>query len=131
MIAHGTFETSTSNAPPYDSFEGVAFSRSTWQRVFAGDLVGTGSMEMLSARTPRPGSAGYVALERVSGELHGRRGSFALLHTAVMGPAGRSLVIQVVPGSGTGELSGIAGKMDVTVRDGVRFYTLDYTLEQP
>jgi hypothetical protein len=127
MIARGTFETSTSNAPPYETMEGVAFSRSTWQRHFAGDLVGEGRMEMLSARTPRPGSAGYVALERVSGELHGRRGSFALLHTAVMSPGGRSLVIQIVPDSGTGELRGIAGTMEVTVRDGVRFYTLDYT----
>ena len=105
------------------------FSRSRWQRTFGGDLVGEGQLEMLGARTPRPGSAGYVALERVSGVLHGRRGSFAMLHMALMGRGQRSLVMHIVPDSGTGELRHISGTMEVSVRDGVRFYSLNYALE--
>jgi hypothetical protein len=130
MIATGSFETSISQAPPYESAEGVAFSRSRWQRRFTGDLTGEGQLEMLGARTPQPGAGGYVALERVSGVLHGRRGTFALLHMAVMAPGQRSLAIHIVPESGTGELRHISGTMEVSVKDGVRFYCLDYTLRQ-
>ncbi len=131
MIAQGTFETSSSSAPPYETSGGVAFSRTRMQRRFTGDLAGEGQLEMLSARTPQPGSAGYVALERITCVLHGRRGSFALLHTALMSQAGRSLTMQIVPDSGTGELRHIQGSMEVSVVDGARFYRLDYTLTQP
>src|SRR4051794_3792512 len=103
IAARGSFETTTSQPAPYDSVEGVVFSRSRLVRRFLGDLLGEGHLEMLGARTPTPGSAGYVALERVNGELQGRRGSFSLLHTAVMAPGQRSLVIQIVPDSGTGD----------------------------
>lgn len=128
MIAQGSFETSTSNAPAYESVDDVAFSRSRWQRRFQGDLTGEGQLEMLSARTPRPGSAGYVALERISGVLHGRRGTFALLHMALMAPGQRSLTMNIVPDSGTGELRGISGTMEVSVKDGTRSYRLEYQL---
>jgi len=128
MFAVGTLETSTSQATPYDSVEGVVFSRSRMQRRFEGDLSGEGQLEQLGARTPIPGSAGYVALERVTGELHGRRGSFCLLHTALMSQAGRSLVMQVVPDSGTGELRNIRGSMELSVDNGVRVYRLVYEL---
>lgn len=129
MIAEGSFETSTSNAPPYDVVDGVAFHRSKWERRFRGELDATSQMEMLGARTETPGCAGYVALERVSGSLHGRRGSFALLHMAVMSDAGRSLVMRIVPRSGTGELRHIAGSMEIRVEAGERFYRLDYVLD--
>jgi len=128
MIAEGTFETSTRNAPPYESVDGVAFSRSNWERRFSGELEASSTLEMLGARTQVPGCAGYVALERISGALRGRRGTFAMLHTAIMSSTGRSLVMQIVPQSGTGELRGITGTMDVQVEDGVRYYRLDYTL---
>ncbi|MFT3926601.1 MAG: DUF3224 domain-containing protein [Myxococcales bacterium] len=128
MLAQGTFETSTSQATPYDSLEGVVFSRSRWQRRFTGDLAGEGQLEMLGARTPTPGSAGYVALERITCELHGKRGSFALLHTALMGHGPRTLVIQIVPDSGTGALRSIRGSMEVSVEGGARSYRLHYEL---
>lgn len=128
MLAHGSFETSTSQPAPYDSVEGVSFSRSRLQRRFEGDLLAVGQLEMLGARTPTPGSAGYVALERVAGELHGRRGSFCLLHTALMGHGQRSLSMQIVPDSGTGELRHIRGSMDVSVENGARIYRLNYEL---
>lgn len=128
MLALGSFETSTSQPIPYDSQEDVVFSRSRMQRHFEGDLVGQGQLEMLGARTPTSGSAGYVALERVTGVLHGRRGTFSLLHTALMGRGQRSLVIQIVPDSGTGELRPISGSMEVSVENGVRHYRLNYEL---
>lgn len=128
MLAQGSFETSTSQPTPYDSVEGVSFSRSRLQRRFEGDLLATGQLEMLGARTPTPGSAGYVALERVTGELHGRLGSFCLLHTALMGHGQRSLVMQIVPDSGTGELRWIGGSMEISVESGARVYRLSYEL---
>jgi hypothetical protein len=129
MLAVGSFETSTSQATPYGSVEGVVCSRSHWQRRFEGDLAGEGQMEMLGVRTPIPGSAGYVGLERVSAVLHGRRGTFCLLHSARMAPGQRSLVIHIVPDSGTGELRHISGSMEVGVEGGARFYRLSYELK--
>ena len=126
MLARGSFETSTSPPVPYDSVEGVVCSRSRWQRRFEGDLAGEGFLEMLGVRTPTPGSAGYVGLERVTCVLHGRQGSFCLLHTAQMAPGRRSLAIEIVPDSGTGELRHIAGSMEVGVEAGARFYRLSY-----
>jgi hypothetical protein len=126
MLAFGSFETSSSQASPYETEQAVAFSRSRMQRRFTGDLTGEGSLEMLGARTPVPGSAGYVALERVACVLHGRRGTFALLHLALMGNGQRSLVMHIVPDSGTGELHRIAGVMEVSVQAGERSYRLEY-----
>jgi hypothetical protein len=126
MLAVGSFETSTSQAAPYDSVEGVVCSRSRWQRRFDGDLAAESQMEMLGVRTPTPGSAGYVGLERVAGVLHGRQGTFCLLHSARMAPGQRSLAIHIVPDSGTGELRDITGAMEVGVEGGARFYRLTY-----
>src|SRR5687767_3723682 len=130
MLARGSFETSTSQPAPYETVEGVSFARSRLQRRFEGDLLAVGQLEMLGARTPTPGSAGYVALERVTGELHGRRGSFSLLHTALMGHGQRTLTMQIVPASGTGELRQISGSMEVSVEHGARVYRLSYELAQ-
>jgi len=126
MLAHGTFETFTASSPPYDEVDGVAFSRGEFDKRFEGDLVGTSKVQMLSARTKVPGSTGYVALERIHGTIDGRRGSVALVHTALMGHGARNLTIQIIPDSGTGQLVGIAGRMQVQVEAGRRLYTLDY-----
>ncbi len=131
MLARGSFEISTTQPVPYDSVEGVVCSRSRWHRRFAGDLAGEGHLEMLGARTPTPGAAGYVGLERVTCVLHGRQGSFCLLHTALMAPGQRSLTIEIVPDSGTGELRHIAGSMEVGVESGTRFYRLSYEFTGP
>lgn len=97
-------------------------------KVFSGDLAGSGQGEMLSAGTATAGSAGYVAIEQVQATLHGRRGSFALLHRGVMDRGTPQLSISVVPDSGTGELAGLAGTLALDIRDGVHHYTFDYTL---
>ena len=85
--------------------------------------------QMIAARGGKPESAGYVALERVTGTLDGRRGSFILQHSGHSSSAGQSLSVNVVADSGTDELAGLAGTMQIVVEPGGRhFYVLDYTL---
>jgi hypothetical protein len=83
---------------------------------------------MLSAGTSTPGSAGYVALEQVTGELDGRPGTFVLQHNATMNRGVPSLSIAVVPDSGTGQLAGLSGTMAITITDGKHFYDFEYTI---
>jgi hypothetical protein len=83
---------------------------------------------MLSAGTAVPGSAGYVAIERVSGALHGRQGSFVLMHYGLMERGTPSLRVSVVPDSGTGELAGIRGELAIHIEQGRHQYTFDYEL---
>jgi hypothetical protein len=97
---------------------------------FEGDLVGAGEGRMLTAMTAQPGSAGYVAIERVTGRLHGRSGSFVLQHQGVMDRGSQQLGIRIVPDSGTGELAGIAGEFKIRVEAGVHDYALHYSLPE-
>jgi hypothetical protein len=83
---------------------------------------------MLTAGTPVKGSAGYVAIERISGTLHGRTGTFVLQHTGTMTRGALQLSITVVPDSGTGQLAGLAGKMDIQIADGKHSYDFAYIL---
>lgn len=97
-------------------------------KTYTGALSGIGTGTMLSAGDPTKGSAGYVAIEHFEGTLDDRRGGFALQHSGAMEKGKPSLTIAVVPGSGSGELTGIAGTMTIRVEAGKHFYTLDYTL---
>jgi hypothetical protein len=97
---------------------------------FRGDLEGTSKGEMLTARTSVKGSAGYVAIERVSGSLKGRKGSFVLQHSGTMTRGTPQLSILVVPDSGTGELAGIAGKLMINIDGGKHYYDIEYTLPE-
>lgn len=84
---------------------------------------------MLAASTNVKGSAGYVAMERVTGTLDGRRGSFVLQHSGTMSHGAFDLKVSIVPDSGTGKLAGIAGTMNIQIApDGKHSYELDYTL---
>jgi hypothetical protein len=86
---------------------------------------------MLTAGTDVKGSAGYVAIERVTGTLQGRKGSFVLQHSGTMAHGAQQLDIHVVPDSGTGQLAGLAGKLTITIApDGKHSYTFDYTLPE-
>ena len=127
--AAGRFEVIMSPQPPYDSADGVSLGRMSITKRFQGDLDASSTVEMLSARTPNPGSAGYVALERVVGTLHGRAGSFVLQHSGTMARGQPSLTITVVPDSGTGALAGLAGAMTIEITDGQHRYVFDYTLD--
>ncbi len=96
---------------------------------FHGDLEAVGVGEMLTGMTAEEGSAGYVAIERVSGTLAGRAGTFLLQHTGTMNRGSQSLSILVVPGSGTGDLAGLAGSLAIQIAaDGAHSYTFDYAL---
>jgi hypothetical protein len=94
-----------------------------------GELEATGIGQMLSVGTEVPGSAGYVALERISGSLRGKRGSFALQHSGTMERGQPRLEVGVVPDSGTGELKGLSGTFSIRIEGGQHFYEFDYVFQ--
>lgn len=124
--ASGTFEVKM--APQATAHEGSALGRMSIDKQFHGDLEGTSKGEMLSALTGTEGSAGYVAIEQVSGTLQGRTGTFVLQHSGTMTRGEPQLTITVVPDSGTGQLVGLAGKMMINIADGKHSYHFEYTL---
>jgi hypothetical protein len=125
--ASGAFEVKLT---PQPALENPTVGRLSIDKRFHGDLEATSKGEMLTAGTDVPGSAGYVAIERVTGTLHGRGGSFALQHSGTLTRGAPQLTIAVVPDSGTGELAGLAGKMAITITDGKHSYDLEYTLAE-
>ena len=125
--AVGTFEVKLT-AQSNDDVDGVPLGRMSIDKQYRGDLEGTAKGEMLTALTPNQGSAGYVAIERVTGTLHGRRGSFVLQHNGLMTRGEQNLKIVVVPDSGTGELKGISGALTIKIEGGKHSYEFEYTL---
>jgi Protein of unknown function (DUF3224) len=128
LHASGAFEVKLSPQPLADSGADPTLGRMTIDKTFSGDLHATSKGEMLMAGTPVKGSAGYVAIERVSGALQGRSGTFVLQHTGTMNRGAAQLTVTVVPDSGTGELTGLAGTLAINIVDGKHFYALDYML---
>ena len=126
--ARGPFEVKLAPLPLSEGVESPPLGRLSIDKTFHGDLEAKSRGEMLSAGTDVQGSAGYVALERVTGTLGGRSGSFSLMHTGVMNRGVPQLTISVVPDSGTGALEGLEGTMAITIADGKHSYTFDYTL---
>jgi Protein of unknown function (DUF3224) len=127
--ASGTFEVKLAPLEPYNTADGT-LGRMSIDKQFHGDLQGTSKGEMLSAATAVKGSGAYVAIERVSGTLNGRSGTFALQHNGTMTRASPQLTVSVVPDSGTGQLTGLAGKMTIKITDGKHFYEFEYTLAE-
>ena len=128
QVARGTFTVDIKPAGEGAAADGVTLGRMSLNKKFEGDLLGTGAGEMLTALTSVKGSAGYVAIERVTGKLAGRSGSFVFQHTGTMNHGAQQLSITVVPDSGTGELQGIAGTFRIDIRDGKHFYAFEYSL---
>jgi hypothetical protein len=108
--------------------DGITVGRSSIDKRFHGPLQATSRGEMLTALTSVKGSAGYVAIERVTGRLDGRTGTFVLQHDATMTRGAPELTIVVVPDSATGELAGLSGRMGIRIEGGKHFYDFDYTL---
>jgi hypothetical protein len=129
--ASGQFDVTMNPQAPYDTSDGVSLARASIIKQFHGDLDASSTVEMLSAGTPIEGSAGYVAIERITGSLHGKGGSFVLQHSGTMTRGRPDSIISVIPDSGTGELLGIVGKMTIEIVDGKHLYTFDYTFETP
>jgi hypothetical protein len=125
--ARGTFEVKLVPQAA-DAESDAALGRMSIDKQFHGDLEGTSKGQMLTAGTAVKGSAGYVAIERVSGTLNGRRGSFVLQHNGTLARGVPQLSIVVVPDSGTDELAGISGNLTITISDGKHSYDFDYTL---
>jgi hypothetical protein len=129
MKISGTFNVSLNTLDFYaQGRDGMKLGRMSIDKTFRGDLEATSKGEMLSATTPVEGSAGYVAIEQVTGTLSGKPGSFVLQHFGTMDKGGNRLVLEVVPDSGSGELSGLTGTMAINVENGQHFYEFDYEL---
>jgi Protein of unknown function (DUF3224) len=114
--------------PDSEVAEAAKLGRMSVDKQYHGDLEATSKGEMIATQTEVKGSAGYVAMERVTGTLKGRKGSFVLQHSATMNRGVPELSITVVPDSGTGELTGLAGKMNIIITDGKHSYEFDYML---
>ena len=124
--AIGNFEVKVSPHPPDEKVGDPAISRMSLDKQFDGNLEATSKGQMLAVGTDVHGSAGYVAMERVTGTLNGRKGTFALQHNGIMTRGTPHLSITVVPDSGTGELVGLTGKMLVVIVDGKHSYEFEY-----
>jgi len=130
--ASGAFDVKiTPQKPDNTVSEAANIARMTIDKQFHGDLEGASKGEMLAISPDAKGSGVYVALERVTGALKGRNGSFVLHHTGIMTRGVPQLTIEVVPDSGTGQLAGIAGKMMINIApDGKHSYDFEYTLAE-
>ncbi|WP_340103378.1 DUF3224 domain-containing protein [Rhodohalobacter sp. 8-1] len=129
MKATGTFNADLKPIDGYaEGINDIKLNRISIDKSFEGDLTGTSKGEMLSVMTPVKGSAGYVAIEQVTGEIGGMNGSFVLQHFGTMHSGHERLILEVVPDSGTGDLAGISGSMSIKINDGQHFYEFDFSI---
>ena len=126
MTATGTFDVKLT--PQDDKSDDSLLGRMTLDKQFHGTLEAISKGQMLTAMTAEKGSAGYVAIEKVSGSLDGKKGSFVLQHTGTMNRGEQQLNIMVVPDSATGELVGLSGKMTIKIEGGKHYYEFQYSL---
>lgn len=130
MKASGTFDVELKPMDAHgEGAGGVTLGRLSINKTFHGDLDATSVGEMLSATTSTEGSAGYVAIEQVTGTLRGKTGSFALQHYGTMDAGLDFLLLEIVPGSPSGELDGLAGTFAIRNENGQHSYEFDYELE--
>ena len=130
MLARGSFAVNIIPQPPEDKTEGLTLGRMLIEKKFQGDLEAVGKGQMLTGMTEVKGSGAYVAIEHVTGTLHGRGGSFILHHLGIMERGAPRLSVSVVPDSGTRDLAGIAGTMTIIIAEGKHSYELAYTLPE-
>jgi hypothetical protein len=130
LTAKGVFEVAIKPQPISEVASTSGIGRMSIDKQFSGDLVGTGKGEMLSAMSAVKGSAGYVAVEQVSGAIGNRSGTFALQHSGTMNRGAPALSVAVIPDSGTGGFTGIAGSLTIDIVDGKHLYTFHYSLPQ-
>ena len=122
MTAAGPFDVKLAPQPPGED----ALGRFSLDKTFHGDLEATSKGQMLAFRSSVNGSAGYVAMEQVTGVLQGRQGTFVLQHNGIMNRGNGDLSVSVVPDSGTDDLTGLSGTMRIEVADGKHSYKFDY-----
>ena len=130
QVSHavGTFEVKMKPEALSETAAMTALGRMSLDKVYSGQLEATSQGEFLSAMGTEKGSAGYVAMERVTGTLDGKAGSFVLQHTGTMNRGTPTLSVTVVPDSGTGELVGIGGTLRIDIVEGKHNYEFAYSL---
>ena len=128
QYASGPFDVKLAAQGTPDKADGSTLARMSIDKQYHGDLEASGKGEMLTAGTEVQGSAGYVAIERVTGTLKGRSGSFVLQHSATLTRGAPVQNITVVPDSGSGQLTGITGKLTVIIEGGKHSYEFEYSL---
>lgn len=127
----GAFDVTLAPLPADARELGAAIGRMSLDKRFHGPLEARSEGQMLAYRSPVDGSAGYVAMELVSGTLEGRQGSFVLQHSGTRDRGAMALDLQVVADSGTGELTGLRGHMGIDITEGRHFYRFHYQLPEP
>jgi hypothetical protein len=131
-MTHATGPFDVKVTPQDDKSDDPLLSRMTLDKAYHGDLEATAIGQMLAAGTAVKGSGAYVAIEKVTGTLRGRTGTFILQHLGTMARTVPQLAINVVPDSGTGDLTGLCGKMTIIIApDGKHSYDFEYTLPTP
>jgi Protein of unknown function (DUF3224) len=128
MTTHATGSFTIKMTPQTWNESDQTLGRFLLDKQYTGDLEATSQGQMLSAGTAEKGSAGYVAIEKVTGKLHGRTGTFVLQHNGMMNRGNPELTITVVTDSGTGELTGLGGTMTIGNTDGQKTYDLAFSL---
>lgn len=130
MTAKGTFDVKVAPLPAgSEQASQAGLVRLSLNKQFHGELDGASIGEMMASNAGTEGSGGYVAIERFTGTLHGKRGSFSLQHSGVMAPGMMEIQIRMSPGSGTDELAGISGTMTIKIEEKKHFYELTYSLD--
>lgn len=127
-VAKGSFTVALKPQPISELASGSEIGRMSIDKQFSGDLIGTSKGEMLSAMSAVKGSAGYVAIERVSGAIGDHTGTFVLQHSGTMNRGAPSLSVSVVPDSGTDGFKGLYGTFTIDIVDGKHLYTFNYSL---
>jgi len=129
MKITGTFSVTMKPLEPYTSHtEGTILGRMSIDKVFKGPLTATSQGEMLTGMTALKTSAGYVAIEKVTGSIEGKVGTFVLQHFGIMTSNESRLILEVIPDSGTGALTGISGKMEIINENGQHSYAFEYSI---
>lgn len=124
--ARGLLDVMMEAEPPFLEQDGNKLNRTIVRKEFSGGMVGASEAQMLAAYTGTPGSAGYVAIEHFTGSVAGKPGSFVLQHSGIMAKGEAELLVTIVPDSGTGELTGISGTLEIDNNDGKHTYVLAY-----
>ena len=126
--ARGLLEVNMEAEPPFLEQDGLTLNRNEVHKQFSGDMAGSSEAQMIAAFTATPGSAGYVAIEHFTGSIEGRSGSFVLQHSGTLRKGDAQLSVTIVPDSGSEELTGISGSMEIHNEEGQHTYVLDYEL---
>jgi hypothetical protein len=127
-VVKGEFDVTMSPERMSVGASGFGLGRMVLDKRYHGALEASGNGEMLTFIGAAQGSAGYVAMERVEGTLDGLSGGFTLQHNGIMDRGQPSLAVLVVPDSGSGDLTGLSGKLDIRNEDGKHYYTFDYVI---